>query len=228
MKLIYWDIDGTMINTGKAGMYAIYDVFHRLMGDDRAMPNISAGGRTDNYICQQLLYQARGVMPTDEEVFAFCREYERNLLLWLQKTREESAVLHNVRENLEHFDRDPDVVQLLMTGNSRVGAKMKLEVFGLDGYFDFEHSGFAETFYARDDLARNALMTAQAYWHDKIEDMYVIGDTVYDIRCGKAIGAKTVSVATGHYTGQALAEQEPWRLFPELPDPGVMSAVIHG
>ena len=71
MKLIYWDIDGTMINTGKAGMYAIYDVFHRLMGDDRAVPNISAGGRTDNYICQQLLYQARGVMPTDEEVFAF-------------------------------------------------------------------------------------------------------------------------------------------------------------
>ena len=60
MKLIYWDIDGTMINTGMAGTHAIYDVFRRLMGDDAAVPHISAGGRTDNYICQQLLYQARG------------------------------------------------------------------------------------------------------------------------------------------------------------------------
>ena len=46
MKLLYWDIDGTMINTGMAGMHAIYDVFHRLMGDNTAIPHISAGGRT--------------------------------------------------------------------------------------------------------------------------------------------------------------------------------------
>ena len=119
MKLLYWDIDGTMINTGMAGMHAIYDVFHRLMGDDTAIPHISAGGRTDNYICQQLLYQSRGVMPTDEEVFAFCREYEQSLLTWLKKTRESSRVLKNVKENLDYFHRDPQVVQLLMTGNSR-------------------------------------------------------------------------------------------------------------
>ena len=74
-------------------------------------------------------------MPTDEEVFAFCREYEQSLLTWLKKTRESSRVLKNVKENLDYFHRDPQVVQLLMTGNSRYGAKLKLEVFGLDRYF---------------------------------------------------------------------------------------------
>ena len=227
MKLLYWDIDGTMINTGMAGMHAIYDVFHRLMGDNAAIPHISAGGRTDNYICQQLLYQARGVMPTDEEVFAFCREYEQSLLTWLKKTRESSRVLKNVKENLDYFHRDPQVVQLLMTGNSRYGAKLKLEVFGLDRYFDFEHSGFAEEFYVRDDLARHAYDIARREWGEDIEATYVIGDTIYDIQCGKAIGAKTISVATGHYDKDVLAKQKPWRLFTHLPASAEMTRLIH-
>ena len=78
MDILYWDIDGTLVNTGMAGMHAIQEVFHELQGDDQAVPKIAAGGRTDNYICQQLLYQARGVMPTDEEVNHFCRNYEQN------------------------------------------------------------------------------------------------------------------------------------------------------
>ena len=49
--------------------------------------------------------------------------------------------------------------------------------------------------------------------------MYVIGDTPYDIQCGKAIGAKTISVATGHYSYDHLASCEPWKLIPELPEP---------
>lgn len=226
MKLIYWDIDGTMINTGMAGTHAIYDVFRRLMGDDAAVPHISAGGRTDNYICQQLLYQARGVMPTDDEVFSFCREYERNLVRWLDVTKQDSRIFENVRENLEYFRQKDDVAQLLLTGNSRDGAQMKLAAFGLDGYFDFDRSGFAEHFYVRDDLARHATERANAHWRNEIEDVFVIGDTPYDIQCGKVIGAKTISVATGHYEKSALAEKAPWRLFDTLPAPKEMDSLI--
>ena len=71
MKLLYWDIDGTLLNTGHAGLNAIKEVLHDLKGEDTPVPKIDAGGRTDNYICQQLLYKSTGVMPTDEEVFAF-------------------------------------------------------------------------------------------------------------------------------------------------------------
>ena len=89
MKIIYWDIDGTLLNTGSAGLYAMTEVFQQLHGKDTPMPMIAAGGRTDNYICQQLLYKAHGVMPTDTEVQEFCRHYEATLLKWLRKKRQE-------------------------------------------------------------------------------------------------------------------------------------------
>ena len=202
MKLLYWDIDGTLLNTGRAGLYAIEEVFHTLQGPNVPVPQIAAGGRTDNYICQQLLYKATGRMPTDAEVSVFCRSYEKKLL-----------------DVLAFFAKQKDYRQLLLTGNSIYGARMKLDFFGLSQYFDFEHSGFACQFYYRNDLARHAYAIAKAAWGDDIEDMYVIGDTPYDIQCGKAIGAKTISVATGHYAYDTLSQYKPWKQIKQLPAP---------
>ena len=184
MKLLYWDIDGTLLNTGRAGLYAIEEVFHDLKGADVPVPKIAAGGRTDNFICQQLLYKATGIMPTDDEVHAFCRGYEKKLLKWLKRKAEEGVVLPHVEENLAFFQQRQDYKQLLLTGNSAIGARMKMDVFGLSQYFDFPHSGFAFNYYYRDDLARNALAIAKKTWGDAIEMAYVIGDTPYDIQCG--------------------------------------------
>ena len=92
MKLLYWDIDGTLLNTGRAGLYAIEEVFHAMQGEDAAVPPISAGGRTDNYICQQLLYKATGRMPTDEEVSWFFKQME--------------AVREEYREDFSRMNRD--------------------------------------------------------------------------------------------------------------------------
>ena len=136
MKLLYWDIDGTLLNTGRAGLYAIEEVFHTMQGEDAAVPPISAGGRTDNYICQQLLYKATGRMPTDEEVSWFCREYEKKLMKWLKVKREESVIFEPVRDILAFFADRPPFKQLLLTGNSVHGARMKLDFFGLSSYFD--------------------------------------------------------------------------------------------
>ena len=98
MKLLYWDIDGTLLNTGHAGLNAIKEVLRDLNGEDTPVPKIDAGGRTDNYICQQLLYKSTGVMPTDEEVFAFCRNYEQKLLKWLKRKAHEGVILPNAAE----------------------------------------------------------------------------------------------------------------------------------
>lgn len=219
MNLLYWDIDGTLLNTGRAGLYAIEEVFHAIQGDDVPVPHITAGGRTDNYICQQLLYKANGVMPTDKEVSAFCRGYETHLLKWLKARQEEGVVFAPARDLLVFFSQRREYRQLLLTGNSLYGARMKLDFFGLSQYFDFEHSGFACDFYYRNDLARHAYTIAEKAWGDQIDEVYVIGDTPYDIQCGKAIGAKTISVATGHYTCEQLAAHQPWRLLPQLPEP---------
>ena len=219
VKLLYWDIDGTLLNTGRAGLYAIEEVFHDLKGTDVPVPKIAAGGRTDNFICQQLLYKATGIMPTDEEVHAFCRGYEKKLLKWLKRKADEGVVLPQVEANLAFFQQRKEDKQLLLTGNSATGARMKMDVFGLSQYFDFPHSGFAFNYYYRDDLARNALAIAKKAWGDAIEMAYVIGDTPYDLQCGKAIGARTVSVATGRYSYEELAQCAPWKILHSLPEP---------
>lgn len=227
VKLLYWDIDGTLLDTGSAGMYAIQEVFWQLKGKEEPIPQVSAGGRTDNFICQQLLYKANGVMPTDEEVFSFCRRYEKNLLKWLKRKADEGVILPHVKENLAYFQAQKEYKQLLLTGNSAQGAKMKMDVFGLSQYFDFAHSGFAFTYYYRDDLAKNALRIAKETWGDAIEEVYVIGDTPYDIQCGKAIGAKTISVATGRRSYEELAKHQPWKILHELPEPKAFEALLN-
>lgn len=219
MKLLYWDIDGTLLNTGRAGLYAIEEVFRTIHGDGLAVPHIAAGGRTDNYICQQLLFKAKGVMPTDVEVNQFCRSYEQNLLKWLKLKKDEGVVFPQVSHILPYFAQRDGFCQLLLTGNSVYGAKAKLDFFHLSQYFDFAHSGFACDYYFRNDLARHAYDIAKHTWGDSIEDIYIIGDTPYDIECGKAIGGKTISVATGHYSYDELAKYQPWKQLHELPAP---------
>lgn len=219
VKLLYWDIDGTLLNTGKAGLYAIEEAFHSLQGGDIAVPHISAGGRTDNYICQQLLLKATGVMPTDEEVTRFCRGYEKNLFKWLTLKKEEGVVFPPVKQILPFFDKQSGFRQLLLTGNSEYGAKAKLDFFHLSQYFDFDHSGFACNYYYRNDIARHVYDMAHKTWESEIEDIYVIGDTPYDIECGKVIGAKTISVATGYYRYDDLTRCHPWKQLRELPTP---------
>ncbi|EGS32662.1 HAD family hydrolase [Megasphaera sp. UPII 135-E] len=218
MNIVYWDIDGTLINTGVAGMHAVLEVFRQCKGPKVHLPRIEAGGRTDNYICQQVLYKSTGIMPTEEEVQSFCRQYEAALLKWLQRTGKEGTIFKAVPPILEALHHKPQVKQLLLTGNSSIGAKLKLSYFGLDKYFDFVHSGFAFHFYYRNDLAQHARKIAEKQWGDEIAEVYVIGDTPYDIQCGKAIGAKTIAVATGHYSYDVLAACEPWAVLPELPD----------
>ena len=217
MDILFWDIDGTILNTGRAGLYAIEEAFASLKGSQVTIPTIAAGGRTDNYICQQLLFKATGVMPSHEEVDVFCRQYETLLSHWLTKTH--GHLFKEACDIISHVDKLYDVIQLLLTGNSAYGARLKLKQFNIDQYFDFNHSGFAEAFYYRDDLARFALEKVQREWGDDIDDIYVIGDTPYDIQCGKAIGAKTVAVSTGHYSLDELKKHDPWWAMEQLPPP---------
>jgi len=91
----------------------------------------------------------------------------------------------------------------LLTGNIRLGAEIKLRRYGL--WDLFETGGFADDHEDRNHIAAAALERGRRVLGKKLrpEEIVVVGDTQYDIRCGKFIGAKVLAVATG---GTALEE----------------------
>ena len=123
-----------------------------------------------------------------------------------------------VESILAHLHERDNYISLLLTGNSRTGAEIKLTHFGLHGYFDFSRSAFCDRQCERIAIAQHALATAQSISAGtERHRIFVIGDTPHDIRCGKAIGAYTIGVATGAYALEELLACSPWWAVAALP-----------
>jgi hypothetical protein len=127
-------------------------------------------------------------------------------------------VLPNVRAILERLQEIPDVCSLLLTGNTRAGARAKLSHYGLQTFF--ADGAFSDDTTDRPSIARNAMVLARNRVGEVAPDrIYVIGDTPHDIQCGRAIEARVIAVATGGYSLEELGGLQPWWLLPELPSP---------
>lgn len=218
MHIFFWDIDGTLIRTSKAGLVAFSQATEELWHRSVDFASIKAAGMTDNFIARQIIRSVFGREAEPAEMELLCRRYES--LLPAQLAARQGLVLPGVREILSRLAGQEDCKLLLLTGNSSGGARIKLRHFGLDGFFDFSRSAFAGQCELRVDIARSALATVHANWGiaDR-QAIYVIGDTPHDIECGKAIGACTISVATGTYSAEQLAACSPWWNMDTLPAP---------
>ncbi len=216
MNIFFWDIDGTLIRTSKAGLYALNKAVRELWGTTVNMDTIQAAGMTDNYIARQILRLVLEREPHGWEIHDLCRLYES--LLPGELDAREGWVLPQVENILAHLAKQDNNKLLLLTGNSEEGAQIKLRHFGLDRYFDFKNSSFAASHEQRVDIARSALALIQNRWsNEDTYKMYVLGDTPHDIECGKAIGAYTIGIATGTYPLEKLQNYEPWWALDILP-----------
>jgi phosphoglycolate phosphatase-like HAD superfamily hydrolase len=97
----------------------------------------------------------------------------------------------------------------LLTGNVRLGAEIKLRHSNL--WDLFETGGFADDHEDRNQIAAAAHKRARQLFGGNLDggEIVVIGDTPHDIRCGRAIGAKVLAVATGGATLEELKRHEP-------------------
>lgn len=216
MNIFFWDIDGTLIRTSRAGLYALNKAVRDIWGTEVNMDTIQAAGMTDNYIARQILRLILQREPEGKEIYELCRHYES--LLQTELHNHKGWVLPEVENILAHLSEQEDNKLLLLTGNSMDGAQIKLSHFGLDKYFDFDTSSFADIHEQRVDIARSALTRIQDKWKGKDDwKMYVLGDTPHDIHCGKAIGAYTVGIATGTYPLEKLRDCDPWWALETLP-----------
>jgi phosphoglycolate phosphatase-like HAD superfamily hydrolase len=221
MTVLFWDIDGTLLTTGKAGVPAWEAAVREVVGREFELSSIRVAGLTDYQIAVRT-FEMLGVEPTETTVRTMVRRYEELLPSSLPTRR--GSVLPNVREILEHLEPRPDVRSYLLTGNTRGGARAKLTHYKL---FDFFADGaFAEDAGERATIAARALELARRAGPVADDAVFVIGDTPHDIHCANAIGAKTIAVGTGGYSVEELAEHRPWRVFTELPSVDEFMRVI--
>ncbi len=213
--LLLWDIDGTLIASGGAGMRALEVALRRVFGLEGSLGGIDFAGRTDTWIMRAVFKQF-GVAPTPENFARLFEGYVAALPAELHNPH--ARVLPGVREILRAAADHGAIAQGLLTGNMRRGAEAKLTHHGLWQHFDFGAFGDDSEF--RNDLGAHALRRALERHgvHFPADNVWVIGDTPHDIECGRIIGARTLAVGTGGSTIEQLRAHAPTAVLGDLAD----------
>ncbi|MEQ8785501.1 MAG: HAD family hydrolase [Pirellulaceae bacterium] len=213
MNVLLFDIDGTLVNTGGAGGQALKDALASEFGVTEPAA-VSFQGRTDRGIARDF-FQAHGIDDVEDSWRRYHRAYLRHLATHLPLRP--GSVLPGIVALLEAAAIRDDVAVGLLTGNVREGARLKLEHYRLHHHFRF--GGYGDLHPLRDDVAREALADAVRILADSTpRRVIVIGDTVHDIRCSRAIDAVAVAVCTGTVSRDELAAESPDVLLDDLSD----------
>jgi phosphoglycolate phosphatase-like HAD superfamily hydrolase len=212
-RLLLFDIDGTLVNTGGAGIKALKLIVHERFGAKDDLRDIEIAGKTDRAIIRDILRKYQ-VEPAEENIAEFAEDYIRGLAPSL--SRSHGKILPGIQPLLERLKPQPNIVLALLTGNLQHGARLKLQHYGLWDFFQF--GAFADDHHDRNELGAVARERAQRkHGHDfDVADIDVIGDTNHDIACGKAFGARTIAVATGSWSRERLQACAPDFLFDDL------------
>lgn len=213
-KLLLFDIDGTLLASGGAGIRSLEAAALEKFGDGN-LRGIEIAGRTDSLIARQVLAR-HGVEATPEAITAFLDCYLSHLARLVSQV--EGRLLPGVVELLEALKPRPDMVLALLTGNLARGAQLKLAQYGVWHYFEF--GAYADDHHDRNELGPVARGRARETLGIDFppERIYVLGDTPHDIACARAIGARAVAIATGKHTRADLAAHSPEFLFDDLAD----------
>jgi phosphoglycolate phosphatase len=203
--LVLFDIDGTLVLTGRAGSRGMNRAFEQLHGVENALAHVPIAGRTDRAIVSDAFVRM-GRQPTpsliDELREAYCVHLGEELARDAGYPRE---VLPGVQTALATLATRPHLSVGLLTGNFIAGAAIKLGFFDLWTRFAF--GAFGDDHLDRRDLVPVArAAAARAGMPDVADDrVVVIGDTPLDVDCAHAAGARAIAVATGPYDIETLA-----------------------
>jgi phosphoglycolate phosphatase len=211
MKTFLFDIDGTLLNTSGAGMRAISATMKQLFGTGH-LPHVEVHGRTDRAIVGDLM-TAMGIC-VETHLKNFYQSYWHSLPDFLEDSH--CQLLPGVAETLEILSARSDVALGLLTGNAARAAEIKLRHFDVDRYFRF--GGYGDLLECRNAVAQQAIRSAVDHLGDRFEadQVWVIGDTINDIRCGRAIASKVIAVETGGASPEELAAALPDYQLPHL------------
>jgi phosphoglycolate phosphatase-like HAD superfamily hydrolase len=211
VKVLLFDIDGTLIRAGGSGRKALNRAGEILYGVKDCCSELTLAGRTDLYNFGAAHRFATGSTPTAAAVERLHREYLKQLPSFVRAAIRDGSyrVPAGLKALLRRLSRDKRVLLGLGTGNMEKGARIKLEPSGFNPYFQF--GGYGSDSFHRHLLLRKAVARARKLAREPFsgEDVFVIGDTPFDVAAGKKSGYRTVGVGTGFSDWNDLRASKP-------------------
>jgi len=220
---ILWDLDGTLLFTAKGGRIALTASILEHTGHHVDLEDLATAGLTD-FESVTAAVASTGVQPEIDLLHRVREGYEQRLPGAL--LQREGLVLPGIEDTLAGLARSGRVANLLLTGNTRAGAEAKLARYGLSEWFAHD-GGFSDGPGGRVPIARRALEVATELVHDLDRSrVLVVGDTPRDVECADAIGVRTLGVATGAHSVDALLAAGAFMAVEQIPDAQALEALV--
>jgi phosphoglycolate phosphatase len=227
MRLVLFDIDGTLLNSGGLGRASMQRALSEIFGSPGS-PSYRYDGKTDKQIVRDVMrLEGHSDEHIDSRMGRLIDRYLHGLKQGIESMKFNVRPLEGVVEILDALEARDDVVLGLLTGNVEKGARAKLAAAGIDPD-RFRVNAFGSDHEHRPELPAIAQRRAGEHLGVEVagEKVIVIGDTPADIECGRELGARAIAVASGHYSVEELQKHNPYAVFPSLKDTGKVLQTI--
>jgi phosphoglycolate phosphatase-like HAD superfamily hydrolase len=227
MRLVLWDIDGTLVDSAKLGRDAFFEAFERVVGHEPTTM-VPFAGRTDLEIAHDM-FESEGVDGAEDLLDRFEEELVSAMGARVDELKRIGRALPGTAAALERLHGEPGVIQSLLTGNVERNAMLKLQPFGLARWVEFGCGGYGSDHRMRGELVAIARRRAERAHSAEIDpaDVVLIGDTPLDVKAAREGGARAIAVATGPYDESQLKEAGADVTLPDLSDTSrVIEAVL--
>ncbi|MDQ6617592.1 MAG: haloacid dehalogenase-like hydrolase [Actinomycetota bacterium] len=222
VRLVLWDVDGTLIHSRGIGSAVFDRAFEQLLGQvptARINQRIRLSGKTDPQIALEYLTLMQ-IKDPESHIPPVLELLAAEVAAVAELLAAQGESLPGVPELLARLAEADGVHQTLLTGNLAANAAVKVAAFGLDGWLDLEIGAYGSDHADRCELVPIALERARRLRHLDVApaDTWVVGDTERDWACAQAGGVRSLLVATGGSSLEELAALEPDAVLDDLSD----------
>ncbi|MDQ6769537.1 MAG: HAD hydrolase-like protein [Gemmatimonadota bacterium] len=217
MRLVLFDIDGTLLNSEGLGRASMQRALAEVFGSP-GNPSYRYDGKTDRQIVRDVMrLEGHSDAHIDSRMEKLVALYLEGLRAGVNGGKFNVRPLTGVVEILDQLETRKDVVLGLLTGNIELGARIKLKAAGINPD-RFRVNAFGSDHEHRPELPAIAQRRASETLGLDIagDRIVVIGDTPADIECGRSLGARAIGVASGHYSVEDLQAHNPYAALPSL------------